>query len=292
MLRRLTTLTPLTPRCGAVLEVGGLDIHKDAAAAARAIHRAVIAHGVCFVRRQRVAGGSGAEEGDDGAIVALAGELGTLEGPHPVYSPDPNSPLAVVAHDKDHPPDGAEWHTDCSWSSNPPAFSVLWPKILPGNGGGDTLWLSSCAAFDALPEGMKSDLRELRAVHDMGSFRNGYAKAGGAEAINAGHADFGCAIWPVVTVHPVTRRECLFVNETFTVQVDGLMADQSRRLLAYLFSHLQRPEFQCRWKWELGDIAVWDNRSTQHYACADFHGYSRRMHRVTVINDELAGELP
>jgi taurine dioxygenase len=275
-LRRLTTAA-LTPHVGVV--VGGLDLRSGQAA--KIVHAAVTAHGVCFVR----------DGGEDDAIVALARELGALEGPHPLYSPDPTSPLAVVAHDADSPPDGAEWHTDCSWSSAPPAFSLLWPKVLPGNGGGDTLWLSSCAAFDALPAGMQSDLRGLKAVHDMGSFRNGYARAGGADAINAGHADFGCAIWPVVTTHPVTRRECLFVNETFTVQVEGLMADQSRRLLAYLFSHLQRPEFQCRWKWKLGDLAVWDNRSTQHYACADYAGLERRMHRVTVVNDRIGDSM-
>ncbi|GMH73873.1 hypothetical protein TrRE_jg11499 [Triparma retinervis] len=154
--------------------------------------------------------------------------LGKLEGPHPVFSPDPSSPLAEVSHDSSNPPDGAEWHTDCSWSSSPPFASVLWPRLLPPSGG-DTLWLSSARAFEDLPAGMKDDLRDLEAVHDMGSFRNAYASRGGAAGISEGHAEFGSAIWPIVRVHPVTGEECLFVNEGFTVHVCGMMADESRR---------------------------------------------------------------
>jgi taurine dioxygenase len=135
-------------------------------------------HGVVFIKQQ-----GHVSEID---MIKFAEYFGTLEGPHPIYNnPDPTSPIAVVAHDAENLPDGAEWHTDCSWSPTPPLFSVLMPKLLP-KCGGDTLWLSSAAAFASLPAGMQSDLRKLSAVHDMGSFRNTFAKRGGAAGITAG----------------------------------------------------------------------------------------------------------
>ena len=276
----------LTPSVGVVLDMNINDMRSDMEACVDTVRDAVMEHGVCFLRSSSRESGTVIDPDiEDETLVAFAKHFGPLEGPHPIFSPDPRSPLAVVAHDAEKPPDGAEWHTDCSWSSTPPFASVLWPKLLPTNGGGDTLWMSSCAAFDALPEEMRTYLRSLNAVHDMGSLRNSCVRRDGASGITQGHADFGCAICPIVTTHPVTGRSCLFVNEAFTVHVVGLMAGESRRLLNYLFDHIQRPDFQCRWKWQLGDVAIWDNRSTQHYACADYVGFSRRMHRVTVVDD-------
>ena len=104
---------------------------------------------------------------------------------------------------------------------------------------------------------MQNDLRKLRAVHDLGTFRNKFAMDGD---IRQGYDSFGVAVHPIVTEHPVTGQPCLFVNETFTVHIVGLMANESRRLLEYLFSHIQRPDLQVRWKWELGDAVLWDNR--------------------------------
>jgi taurine dioxygenase len=130
---------------------------------------------------------------------------------------------------------------------------------------------------------MQTDLMELSAVHDLGSFRNSYAKDGN---IRKGYDAFDVAVHPVVRDHPVTGQPCLFVNEAFTMHIVGMMADESRRLLDYLFSHLQRPDLQVRWNWQEGDCALWDNRSTQHYACADYMEH-RRMHRVTIIDDKL-----
>ena len=199
--------------------------------------------------------------------VILAGGLGTLEGPHPVYSPDPNSPLAVVAHDKEHPPDGAEWHTDCSWSSKPPAFSVLWPKILPDNGGGDTLWLDAEAAHDALSNGMRTLLANRRARHEI------------APGVAAEH--------PVIRHHPVSGRPCLFVNETFVRGIVNLPPIESEAILAMLLKHLARPDFAYRHRWEEGDVVIWDNRSTQHIAMADFTG-RRVVHRVGFVAEPFA----
>jgi taurine dioxygenase len=201
---------------------------------AATVHAALLEHGVVFVKGQ--------SHVSDKDIVSFAKEFGMLEGPHPIYSPDPSSPLAVVAHDAVNLPDGAEWHSDCSWSESPPFGSVLWPKILP-RCGGDTLWLCTATAFSTLPVGMQADLRGLDAVHDMGSFRNNFAAAAAAggggggsnsalegsdvetagHAITRGHQQFGSAVHPIVQAHPVTGRECLFVNECFTSHIVGMM---------------------------------------------------------------------
>lgn len=281
----------LTPAAGAVIH--GLDLanvsqHRDSA---ELIYPELLKHGVVFLKHQ------GHVNDDD--IVKFAQQFGNLEGPHPLYSPDPTSPLAVVAHDENNVPDGAEWHSDCTWSPNPPFASVLWPKILP-TCGGDTLWANTARAFETLDEKMKDDLRKLDAIHDLGTFRNNYVKKvrspstpveeqrlQAAAAIAKGFGEFGCAIHPVVKRHPVSGAECLFVNEAFTSHIVGLMASESRNLLSFLFTHMHSPGLQCRWKWDLGDVALWDNRSTIHYASADYAGQRRRMHRVTILNDTM-----
>ena len=113
-----------------------------------------MSQGVAFIRGQHTV--------TDDDMLVFAKQLGGLEGPHPVYSPDPSSSLCVINHDPKRPRDSAEWHSDCSWSRTPPWSTILWPRLLPLEGG-DTLWLSSAAAYDALSPGMKLDLRELHA---------------------------------------------------------------------------------------------------------------------------------
>ncbi|GMH78623.1 hypothetical protein TrST_g14233 [Triparma strigata] len=123
----------LTPAVGATLSLEDLGLSlsspEDHSAAAEAVHQVVMDHGVCFLRRGD--NNNFEDDEDDKALVSFARHFGELEKPHPIYSSDPTSPLAVVANDAEHPPDGAEWHTDCSWSEAPPFASVLWPRLLP-----------------------------------------------------------------------------------------------------------------------------------------------------------------
>ena len=157
------------------------------------------------------------------------------------------------------------------------------------NVGGDTLWASQVAAYDALPPDMKSQISGLSAVHDMGSFRNGFlAGDGGVEALDEAMARIGSALHPMVKHHPVTGRPYLYVNRTFTTLVAGMGKHDSDRLLHYLYDHLDRPEFQVRFRWRENSIAMWDNRVTQHYAVADYMPRHRCMHRVTLVKDRRA----
>jgi len=172
---------------------------------------------------------------------------------------------------------------------------VLYSRVIPPTGG-DTLWCSMTAAYDALPDGVKQYVGTLRAVHDMGDFRNSLAASqpdptAASEAVADGHRKFGSAVHPVVQTHPTTGKKYLFVNPSFTVHVLGMGAAASRRLLNYLFSHATQPQFQVRFKWTPDTVVFWDNRCTMHLALADYLPASRRMHRVTVLNDRRAGEV-
>ena len=271
-------LDQLTPACGAV--VSGLDLSKThGPVVLQQLHEALCEHGVLFFRDQH--------DLSNDAAIRFGQRWGPLEGPHPVYALDKSSPIAVVAHDADQPPDNAQWHSDCSWSKTPPFASMLWPVVLPPCGG-DTLWLSTTAAFQRLSAGLQQDLRSLSAVHDFGSFRNTFHDRDPENGIDEGYHQFGSAVHPIVQHHPVTGEPYIFVNECFTMHVVGLMADESRRLLDHLFSLLSRPDLQVRWRWRHGDVALWDNRHTQHFASADYYPSPRRMHRLTVVQDVLS----
>ena len=222
-------------------------------------------------------------------LVAIASALGPLGARHPIYDTIDGFPDVVeLDWHGDHEPDAAEWHTDMRFSANPPFASVLQAIILPPVGG-DTLWASMYAAYDALSTGLRNDLAELDAVHDMGSFRRGFVQEGGAARLDQAMVEVGSAVHPVIDHHPVTGRPYLNVNESFTTYLVGLSMPDSSRLLSYLFGHISKPEFHVRLKWQPGTVAVWDNRASQHYAVNDYLPQRRVMHRVVVATD---GRLP
>ena len=149
------------------------------------------------------------------------------------------------------------------------------------------------AAYDALPTGMKSDIANLRAVHDMSDFRNNFVCGepdGNATRLVEAHVRLGSAIHPIVQYHPATGRPHLFCNPGFTMHVEGMTSVESRRLLAYLFDHMVRPEFQTRFKWSGDVVAIWDNTCTMHYAVSDYAPARRTMHRATIkTNRRISG---
>ena len=123
----------------------------------------------------------------------------------------------------------------------------------------------------------------------MGDFRNNFAVGEvTGEKVTAGHQRMGSSIHSIVQRHPVTGRKFLYVNDSFTVHVIGKRASDSQRLLNYLFSHMNQPEFQVRFRWRDHSMAIWDNRCTMHYAVADYMPHYRCMHRITVVNDRRA----
>jgi taurine dioxygenase len=171
-----------------------------------------------------------------------------------------------------------------TYHSTPPFASILKAVQVPPVGG-DTLWASMFAVHDALDPGLRRDLAQLDAVHDMGAFRTGAYRDGGDEGLAAALTAAGTAVHPVVAHHPVTGRPYLNVSESFTRFVIGLSAPESARLLTYLFDLINRPDFHMRVRWQPGTVVIWDNRGTQHYAVADYLPHRRVMHRVAVVTD-------
>ena len=164
---------------------------------------------------------------------------------------------------------GACWHADVTWVRPAGYVSILHGIEIPPVGG-DTAFISTQAAFDALSDGLKDLLRGLEAVHCYHWYER---REDPAYAIEH----------PVVRRHPVTGREGLYVNRMFTNRLKDMTSAESRPLLDYLFDHLERPEFGCRFRWQPGAVLLWDNRFTLHYPIDDFGGQRRRMIRTTSL---------
>ncbi len=178
---------------------------------------------------------------------------------------------------------GGGWHTDHSFDQIPAMGSILVARELPPVGG-DTLFASMGAAYDALSDGLKATLRTLRAVHssDHVYSPDGYYAQTDMGADLKGQDVRTRAVHPVVIAHPVTGRPLLYVNYSFTLHFEGWSVEESQPLLQYLYEVGRREEFQCRIQWKPGSVAIWDNRSTWHLAMNDYHGYKRVMHRITM----------
>lgn len=265
----------LTPALGA--DVTGLDPSADINAdVAQQLHSLLMEHQVIFMRDMDL---------PPRRMAALGESLGTLGARHHSYVTHEESDDVVILEWKDDDtPDAAEWHADMTYRASPPFASILKAVVVPPSGG-DTLWASMYSVYDSLPEGMKGDLAELRAVHDMGAFRTPAYLAGGDEGILKAYNDAQTATHPMITHHPVTGRPYLNVSESFTRFVIGLSAPESGRLLTELFDRINRPEHHVRLRWKPNTIAIWDNRGTQHYAVIDYLPHRRVMHRVAVVED-------
>jgi taurine dioxygenase len=208
---------------------------------------------------------------------------------HPIYPVLPDLPeILLLDTHADFLPDNDNWHTDVTFTETPPLAGILAAKRIPTSGG-DTLWSSCSAAYEALSKPLRTFLDGLTAQHSVAksfpperwqndsSFKERYERAV-AKHPPVNH--------PVVRTHPVSGRKGLFVNEGFTTHINELSPGESRALLDFLYAHAGRPEFTVRWRWKVDDLAFWDNRVTQHYAIADYLPERRTMHRATVNGDK------
>ena len=272
-------LEQITPTIGA--EISNIDLSQDLSEEKLdQIYQDLIDYKVIFFRNQEISPKN---------HIALAKSFGEIEPPHPVYPHVKDFPeIVLLENDANNPPDTDEWHTDVTFKSDPAFASILYSKIIPPSGG-DTLWCSLSAIYEALPDDTKKYLETLRAVHDMGSFRNNFIdddNEKSAQNVNEGFQKFGNAIHPMVKVHPISRNKLLYINPGFTSQIVGMNMTDSNNLLTYLFNFMNKPEFQIRFKWSANTIAIWDNRCTMHYAIGDYMPHHRQMNRITVLNDK------
>jgi taurine dioxygenase len=185
------------------------------------------------------------------------------------------------------------WHSDLSYLSAPPAYTLLHAWEVPDHGG-DTVWSNQYLAFDTLSNGLKSTLEGLRAVHSAGlAYGTGglldQVKDLTSMAIAPSAEAYAEHVHPVVTVHPVTAKRVLFVNPIYTVRFQGWTKEESQTLLAHLYRHSINENFTCRLRWSVKTLAIWDNRCTMHNALNDYSGVRREMYRTSVKGSAPAG---
>jgi len=181
---------------------------------------------------------------------------------------------------------GGVWHSDTTYLEVPPMGSMLLAREIPPYGG-DTLFASQYAAYEALSDTMQRLLEGLRGISssakaDVSKTREDRLKTDGKEAAPKSYVNSH----PVVRTHPETGRKALYVNIAHTAGIEGLTEAESAPLLAFLFQHQIKPEFTCRWSWEPHALAFWDNRCAQHNPINDYHGFRRVLHRITLKGDK------
>ena len=266
-------ITPMTPRIGA--EVSGIDLTKSLGNQQfQELHDALMEHSVLFFRNQDV------DVEQHKNFGRLFGDLHI----HPGSPPPPGHPEILIVHaDKDSKHiAGENWHSDVTCDAEPPMGSILHLWEVP-TAGGDTLFASMEAAYDDLSERMKIYLDGLNATHSGEQIYRGRYN-------NQNHNDtkvtYPRNVHPVVRTHPVTGRKSIFVNKTFTTQINDIPKAESDSVLAFLYSHCAKPDYQVRFKWQPHSIAFWDNRCVQHLALWDYYPQVRSGYRVTVKGDK------
>lgn len=262
------TIEPLTPHMGA--ELLGIDLMQPIGPeTAELLRQALTDHLVLFFRDQAI---------DFEAHKALARVFGKIHvAPASAAWAVPGHPEIVRIHaDADSKfVAGEDWHSDMTCDPEPPLGSILHMAVVPPTGG-DTAFSNMFLAYDGLSDRMKAMLDGLTATHDAARVFGAIAPPG---------TRFNVSSHPVIRTHPVSGRKAIFVNKQFTARIDGLPKDEGDALLQFLVRHVQRPEYQCRFRWRPNSIAFWDNRAVQHSAIWDYFPQTRSGYRVTVKGD-------
>jgi taurine dioxygenase len=269
---------PLTGTIGA--EILDLDISTDLSDPVISdIREVLLRHKVIFFREQELT-----PEGQ----IRFAKRFGDIS-KSPVYNTLESHPeiMPVVKEATDQDIIGDTWHTDETFQQTPPMGSLLYAREIP-DVGGDTLWANLALAFDRLSDALQENLLTLRAVHSN-DFLTANAKLRNSTRSTKLREDAPAmqSLHPVVRTHDETQQKVLFVNQPFTYAFEGMSREESLPLLTYLYQASARPEMTCRFRWRKGSLAFWDNRCTLHYACNDYSGQRREMHRIT-----LEGSVP
>jgi taurine dioxygenase len=267
----LIQVEKLTPHAGA--EIRGVDLSQPLDERTfKEVHAALIDNGVIFFRDQHLT------PTQQKAFGRLFGELHI----HPAAPKElPEHPEILVIHADENSKHvaGENWHSDVSCDLEPPMGSILYMHELPPVGG-DTLFASMYAAYDALSEPMKRMLEPLTAMHE------GEHVYRGRYGVNDAGKVFPKAEHPIVRTHPVSGRKALYVNGGFTTRIVQLKRAESEAVLRFLYRHVETPEFHCRFRWQVNSVAFWDNRCMQHHAMWDYYPQRRHGHRVTIKGDK------
>lgn len=272
----------IKPMAGAIgAELLGIDLGADLSeATVRAIRQALLDHLVIFFRDQEL---------PPERFLALSRRFGTpVEYPFVKGIEGFPEIIAVAKLEHERVNFGGIWHADTTYQQVPPMGTMLVAREIPPYGG-DTLFANQYLAWETLSAGMQRLLAPLRAVStsakaDVSRTREDRLRSDGTaaarETLEAEH--------PVMRLHPETGRPALYVNVAHTARFAGMTEEESAPLLKFLFAHQVRPEFTCRFRWQPGSLAFWDNRCAQHNPINDYHGYRRVMHRITLAGDRPA----
>ena len=252
-------------------EILGVDLSKSFSE--KDLRKVWLEHGVIFFRDQKL---------DPAQFMAFARRFGKpIE--YPFVKGLDGFPEVIEVKKLEHERHnfGGIWHSDTAYLKEPPMGSMLLAREIPPYGG-DTEFASMYAAYEALSDGMKRLLDGMYAVNasskaDVTRTREDRVKEY-SQHYEAEH--------PVVRTHPETGRKALYVNRGHTVRFRGMTETESAPLLEFLFQHQVKPEFTCRFVWQVGSLAFWDNRCTQHNPINDYHGFRRVMHRITLAGDK------
>jgi len=263
-------------------EVSGVDLSQDISnSAAASIHAAFLEHKVLFFRDQDLS------PPDQVRFTRIFGEPGI----YPFIEGLPAAPevIEILKTEQDTVNFGGSWHSDTAYLPEPSLGSVLYALEVP-DAGGDTLFANTALAYDALSSGMQQMLDGLIGVNSSESLYKGgraaaMARLDGMKNTYKAAAEVYVSEHPVVRRHPETGARSLYLSRSHTRHFKDMSAAESQPLIEYLITHMTRPEFTCRFRWRPGSVAVWDNRTTMHYALNDYQGRRRRMHRVTLKGD-------
>ena len=279
-----TTLivSPLSSAIGA--EISGVDLSRDVSdAVIGEIHQALLDHCVIFFREQEI---------DTEQHKRLAKRFGDIF-IHPNFNTGDHDPEVVTIHRK--PDDelivGEDWHTDTTMMAEPPMGALLYALDVP-EFGGDTLFANQYLAYESLSDGMKELLGGMRCIHTdrkVAGPDSRVAKFKRSTAVRLD--DEWCETrnsHPVIRTHPETGRKCLFVNHSYSVAFEGMTEKESAPLLNWLLDWGHRPEITCRFRWEKGSLAFWDNRCVKHIAVHDIQHAERLMRRVQIAGEKVA----
>lgn len=278
------TITPLTPSLGAV--IGGVDARNADDDALALIRRALLEYSVVFLRRQAL----GVAD-----LETFSRKFGPLI-QVPYIRPLEDHPYVIAvlkeADENRISTFGGEWHSDFSYLASPPVYTLLYAEEVPG-GRGDTLWADMHAAYESLSPELKTRLCRLNAMHSghvYGAARPPSVRTSRSIDISRNQPEADTERpHPVVRVHPQSGRKALFVNPVYTTRIEDMSEEESRPLLCFLYARAARPEFVCRFAWEAGSLAIWDNRCTMHFAVNDYDGYRRLLYRTTAGSEPPAG---
>ncbi len=277
------TVTPVTPNVGALIGDVDLSTPLDDQVIAE-IHDALMEQHVVFFRDQTITPQQHAD---------FARRFGPLRKAQRAAFEvlDEVAEMQVLINDRARPPNVNHYHTDGIYRANPEFGSILHGVDVP-IAGGDTIFTSLTAAYEDLSDGMKEYLDGLSAINDFMKLHGSPAKARSWKGDNFDRMDTmrrdnPPVEHPLVKVHPVTGRKHLYVSESFTTHIMGVELEESQRVLDFLFRHVAKPEYQCRFAWQKNSMAFWDNRAALHYAVADYWPDDRRMNRVTIVTDEI-----